>query len=48
MIVSVGFAPVAVGNGEPSTTYKLSTTCARHQRLRTEVEGLSPIRAVPC
>src|SRR4029453_16622737 len=29
MMVRVGLAPVAVGNGAPSTTNRLSTSCAR-------------------
>ncbi len=35
-------------NGPPSTTYRLSTSWARHQRSRTEVSGSFPTLGVPC
>ena len=48
IMVRVGLAPVAVGNGPPSTTNRLSTSCARQSAFSTEASGSVPIRVVPC
>src|SRR5215207_4559003 len=38
-IVEVGFTPDEVTKHEPSTTYRLATSCARFQRSSTDVLG---------
>ena len=49
MMVSVGLAPVPVGNGPPSTTKRLSTSCAAAPSVQHRgVPGRCPSASVPC
>src|SRR5262249_14464469 len=47
MIVSAGLTALDDGKNEPSTTYRLSSSCALQFVSRTDVFGSSPKRSVP-
>jgi len=47
MMVSVGLTAALDGKKLPSTTYKLSTSCARQLRSSADIVGSRPKRIVP-